>query len=283
MGQSKTEKVPLHNMVPTILGDLYVDDQGSVDERVALLWPSLFTDHSMWRHQVPALRGAGWRTLALDPPGQGQSKGIGRGFTMDECAKAALQVLDALKVSTPVVVLGTSWGGMIAPRLALLAPDRVRGMVLTNTTAEGPTLFDHAQNTLLTWMMAIAGLDKVVDGMVTSLQLSRETRRRQPGLATELSRTYRSWDRHGLIKAVRAVLVDRDSSLESLGNVKARALVISGKEDTILPSSYSRRIVERLPNARHIEVAGAAHLVPLEAPDTANTLILKFIADLPRV
>jgi 3-oxoadipate enol-lactonase len=268
--------------VPTILGDLYVDDQGNADEPVALLWPSLFTDHSMWRYQVPALRSAGWRTLALDPPGQGRSTGIGRSFTMDECAEAALQVLDAVNVHTPVVVLGTSWGGMIAPRMALLAPERVRGMVLTNTTAESATLFDYAQNTLLTWMLATSALDKVVDSMVTSLQLSRETRRRQPDLAAELSRTYRSWNRRGLIHTVRSVLVDRDSSLESLGNVWAPTLVVSGKQDTILPSSYSRRIVERLPKARHVEVPAAAHLVPLEAPDATNALILNFIADLPR-
>ena len=122
--------------VPTILGDVYVDDQGSRAENIAFLWPSLFTDHRMWRYQVPALRAAGFRVLAVDPPGHGQSKGLDRVFTMDECAKAALQVMDAASVQRPVVVLGTSWGGMVAPRLALLAPERVRGMVLFNTTAD---------------------------------------------------------------------------------------------------------------------------------------------------
>jgi hypothetical protein len=45
--------------IQTILGDLYVDDQGNDDEPVALLWPSLFTDHSMWRYQITPLRAAG--------------------------------------------------------------------------------------------------------------------------------------------------------------------------------------------------------------------------------
>jgi pimeloyl-ACP methyl ester carboxylesterase len=61
--------------------------------------------------------------------------------------------------------------------------------------------------------------------------------------------------------------------------VNAPALIVSGKEDTILPSSHSRRIAERLPKARHVEVAGAAHVVPLEAPDESNTLILGFLAN----
>ena len=205
-------------IIPTILGDLYVDDQGNDDEPVALLWPSLFTDQSMWRYQIPALRAAGWRTLVLDPPGHGRSKGLERGFAMNECAEAALQVLDALNVHTPVVVLGTSWGGMIAPRIALRAPDRVRGMVLFNTTAESATLFDRAKNTLLTWMLAIGALDKVVDRMIVSLQLAPETRRRKPELGAELSRNFRSWNRRGVINTVRSVLVDRDSTLDVLRN-----------------------------------------------------------------
>jgi 3-oxoadipate enol-lactonase len=237
----------------------------------------------MWRNQIPTLRSAGFRTLTLDPPGHGQSKGVDRKFTMDECARAALQVLDAANVHRPVLLLGTSWGGMIGPRIALLAPDRVRGMLLTNTTAESAALFDWARATLLTKMLAISALDKVVDGMVVSLQLARETRRRNPELGAELSRNYRSWNRRGFINTVRSVLVDRDSSLDTLHNVQAPALVVSGKEDTILPAPHSRRIVERLPKARHIEVDGAAHLVPLEAPDAVNRLILDFIAGLPQV
>ena len=260
-----------------------MDDQGNADEAVALLWPSLFTDHSMWRYQIPALQSAGLRTLALDPPGHGRSKGLERDFTMDECAEAAIQALDALNVHTPVVVLGTSWGGMIAPRIALRAPDRVRGIVLFNTTAESATLYLRAQNTLLTWMLAIGALDKLVDRMIVSLQLAPDTRRLKPELAAELSRNFRSWNRRGVINSVRAVLVGRDSTLDVLRNVKAPALVVSGKEDTILPSPHSRRIAERLPKARHVEVAGAAHLVPLEQPDVANTLILDFLRQLPRL
>ena len=268
--------------VPTILGDLYVEDQGNADEPVALMWPSLFTDHRMWLHQIPALHAAGWRTLVLDPPGHGRSPGLKRGFTIDECAEAAIEVLDALHVDTPVVAFGTSWGGMIAPRIALLAPERVRGLVLFNTTAESAAPLERAKNILLTKMLGARALDTIVDRMLVSLQLSAETRRRTPELATELNRNVRSWNRRGVIRTVRAVLVDRDSTLDALRYVKTPALIVSGKEDTILPSSHSRRIAEKLANARHVEVAGAAHLVPLEQPEAANKLILDFVECLPR-
>jgi 3-oxoadipate enol-lactonase len=78
------------------------------------------------------------------------------------------------------------------------------------------------------------------------------------------------------------VLVDRDSDLEALRYVKAPALIVSGKEDTILPSIQSRRIAAKLQKARHVEVAGAAHLLPLEQPEASNKLILDFVQALPR-
>jgi 3-oxoadipate enol-lactonase len=268
--------------VPTILGDLYLEDQGTADQPVALLWPSLFTDHSMWHNQVPALRKAGFRTLVIDPPGHGRSPGLDRGFTIDECAKSALQVLDAANVSTAVVVLGTSWGGMIAPRMALFAPDRVRGMVLFNTTAESASPYDRAMNTFLTKLLKFGALDQIVDRLLLSLQLAPVTRRNKPEIGAALKKNWRSWERRGLINTVRAVLVDRDSSLDALRYVKAPALIVSGKQDTILPSPHSRRILAKLAEARHVEVDGASHLVPLEAPETANTLILNFVAQLPR-
>jgi len=49
--------------------------------------------------------------------------------------------------------------------------------------------------------------------MIVSLQLAPETRRRKPELGAELTRNFRSWNRRGVINSVRAVLVDRDSTL----------------------------------------------------------------------
>ena len=268
--------------VDTILGSVYVDDQGEPDEPTALLWPSLFTDHRMWRHQIAPLREAGWRTLALDPPGHGRSPGPGRGFTMDECARAAVQVLDATGVRAPAAVLGTSWGGFVAPRIAMLAPERLSGMALFNTSAERGTAFERIKATLLTKLLAIGALDKVTASMIVSGLLAPETQRRKPQLGADLAEQFLTWDRRRFITTVRSVLVDRDPVLDALPELKMPALIVSGKEDHTLPSFHSQRMAQTLSDARHIEVSGAAHLVPLEAPDEANQLILDFLRDLPR-
>jgi 3-oxoadipate enol-lactonase len=268
-------------IVSTVLGPIYVDDKGSAGEPVALLWPSLFTDHRMWDRQVAVLRAAGWRTLALDPPGHGNSPGHGRAFTMDACAEAAIQVLDASGVHAPVVLFGTSWGGIVAPRVALRATDRVKAMVLFNTTAEPANWSSRSSSKLLTVLLAIKALDPLVDRMLLSMQLSAGTRRQQPQVGAHLAARFRSWNRRTVIETVRSVLVDRDGVLGALGGVSAPALVVSGAEDTILPSAFSLRIVEKMQNARHVEAPGAAHLVPIEQPDLANSLIRDFLVNLP--
>jgi 3-oxoadipate enol-lactonase len=270
--------------VPTVntnLGPMYAEDQGEADEPVVLLWPSLFTDHTMWRHQIPALRHAGWRTLAVDPPGHGRSPGPGHRFTMDECAEAVVQVLDAFNIRAPVVLLGTSWGGFVAPRVALRVPDRVHGQVLFNSSAERGTPFERARAALLTKLLALGSLDRITGSLIVSGLLTPETRRQQPEVGHDLARQFLAWDRPGFITSVRSVLVDRDAVLDALGDVTVPALIVSGQQDHTLPSIHSERIAATISDARHVEVAGAAHLVPLEAPGEANSLVLDFLQHLP--
>ena len=205
--------------VNTILGPLYVDSQGEPDQPTALLWPSLFTDHRMWRHQIAPLREAGWRTIALDPPGHGRSPGPGRGFTMDECAQAAIEVLDASDVRASVVVFGTSWGGFVAPRIALRAPHRLSAIVLFNTSAERGNVLERAKATLLTALLTIRALDRVTGPMIVSGLLAPETRRREPELGAELADQFLNWDRRRFIATVRSVLITRASVLDALPDV----------------------------------------------------------------
>ncbi|WP_458315926.1 alpha/beta fold hydrolase [Mycolicibacterium brisbanense] len=266
--------------VETELGRIYVDIHGDSDQPTALLWPSLFTDHRMWRHQIAPLNHAGFRALALDPPGHGLSLGPGRTFTMDECASAVVEVLDTVGACSPVVFLGTSWGGFVAPRVAMRAPGRLSGMVLFNTSAERGTLLERLKATLLTNLLAVGALDDLTASMIISALLAPETRSREPELGKDLAHRFLAWDRDRFIDAVRSVLVDRDSILDTLPDVHVPALIVSGEHDQTLPTRHSERLAEKLPNSRHIEIYGAAHLVALEAPDEANSLITDFVRDL---
>ncbi|WP_162529075.1 alpha/beta fold hydrolase, partial [Mycolicibacterium sp. CBMA 361] len=101
-----------------------------------------------------------------------------------------MQVLDALSVQVPVIMLGTSWGGFVAPRVALRAPHRVRGLALFNSSAERGTLFDRAKASVLTNLLRVSMFDKITGPLIVSGLLAPETRRQQPAIGHDLAQQF---------------------------------------------------------------------------------------------
>ena len=73
--------------------------------------------------------------LAIEPYGHGQTRASYEQFTYWDSAIANLQVLDALGIPE-AFVLGTSQGGWIAARMAMLAPDAVKGIIPLGTSMD---------------------------------------------------------------------------------------------------------------------------------------------------
>ena len=73
--------------------------------------------------------------LALEPYGHGRTRATYRQFTYWDSAIADLQVLEALGISR-AFVLGTSQGGWVAARMAMLAPETVAGIVPLGTSMD---------------------------------------------------------------------------------------------------------------------------------------------------
>jgi pimeloyl-ACP methyl ester carboxylesterase len=83
-----------------------------------------------WRHQLPALAAAGYRAIAPDQRGYGRSsrpEAI-EDYDIHHLVGDLVGVLDDLEAEQAVVV-GHDWGSMVVSHLALLHPERVRGLV----------------------------------------------------------------------------------------------------------------------------------------------------------
>jgi pimeloyl-ACP methyl ester carboxylesterase len=87
-----------------------------------------------WRHQIPALAKAGFRVVAPDMRGYGQTEApeaIDQ-YTMLHLVGDMVGLLDALGEDTAVIV-GHDWGGPVAWYSALLRPDRFRAVASLST------------------------------------------------------------------------------------------------------------------------------------------------------
>jgi pimeloyl-ACP methyl ester carboxylesterase len=87
-----------------------------------------------WRHQVPALVAAGFRVLAPDQRGYGDSDRPAdvTAYDIHELTADLVGLLDALDIEKAVFV-GHDWGGLVVWMMPLLHLERTAGVVGVNT------------------------------------------------------------------------------------------------------------------------------------------------------
>lgn len=119
---------PKHYIVESNGIRIHVAEQG--DGPVVLFCHGFPETWYSWRHQLPALAEAGFRAVAPDMRGYGETESptaIDQ-YTLLHLVGDMVSLLDALHVEKAVIV-GHDWGAPVAWHAALLRPDRFRGVV----------------------------------------------------------------------------------------------------------------------------------------------------------
>ncbi len=118
----------IHRTVKTNGINLHIVEQG--EGPVVLLLLGFPESWYSWRHQLPALADAGYRAIAPDVRGYGQSDAPEaiEAYSMKQLTADAVGILDALGIDNAVVV-GHDWGAPMAWNSAVLYPERFRAVV----------------------------------------------------------------------------------------------------------------------------------------------------------
>lgn len=108
---------------------------------------------------------AGAHAILYDLRGHGRSERTAGGYSTRDGVADLCALLDALGVTEPVYLVGNSYGGLVAARMAVAAPERVAGLVLIEASCAGTgaaAWFEEMTNTLT---VAALGLeyDRVQD------------------------------------------------------------------------------------------------------------------------
>ncbi|MBU3567239.1 alpha/beta fold hydrolase [Polynucleobacter alcilacus] len=85
-------------------------------------------DYSAWTSQIQLLKDH-YRVIAFDNRGAGKSTQVDEAISTQDLAKDTLGLMDFLKIESAHVV-GRSMGGAVAQHMALMAPKRVKSLVL---------------------------------------------------------------------------------------------------------------------------------------------------------
>lgn len=262
-------------LVDTRLGKLFVEEHGEGEP--LLLWHSLLCEGGMWRFQVPALAER-YRVINLDAPGHGRSAPIRRPFTLEECAEAAREVMDALDVDRAHWA-GLSWGGMTGMRFALRHPDRLRSLALLDTSAHRESRRKLPSYHVMAFIARRFGAIAPLLDRLQPLFLTEETRRTRPDVLREFRDHIARTDPASIGHAVDAVIFHREDIRHRLGEITAPTLVMVGSEDVATPPARAREIAAGIPGATLIEVPGAAHLSALDRPDAVTEALTAFFDD----
>lgn len=261
-------------IVKTRLGRWFYEERGDPRGPATVLLHGLFFDGRMWERQVPALAKAG-RVIVLDGPGHGRSD-LPPPFTLEDQADAVAECFDELGVGAALVI-GLSWGAMVALRIALAHPTRVRGLAVLGANARVESRRDVTAHRLAVALGRRLPLpDFVARSALVPMILSPRTVRDDPALVDRIVQTMQSQPREGVARASVAVVRRARCLLGSLPSIRTPALVLCGEDDRTTPPALSRDIAERIPGARLSVLGGCGHMTALEQPERVSEALAAF-------
>lgn len=230
-------------------------------------------DLRMWEGDfVNGLNRTGYQVIRYDIRGHGQSDAPVDGHSFGQYARDALALLDELDVERPALV-GLSLGGAIALELALLAPQRITGLVLLGTALPGypfssefGAVFQGAVNAMAT--PGSAGLQPWLEsGLFDPL------RQNAAAFAPVLAQI-ENYSRTPLLQIATDEGPHASDRLEELA---LPILTLVGELDLPDFHDVSALIAQRAPDAESAVIDGAGHCVPIEKPQEVLQVALPFL------
>ena len=220
-----------------------------------------------------ALAKAGYRVVGINFRGSGKSTGTSEGVTLQTFADDVAGVVKTLKLG-PVHMAGNDFGNRVARMFAASHPELTRSVILLAAGGKIPPKPDAAR--ALGVIFNPASTEPDILAVMNYLVANQADAARVWGIFKI------SLDpRVAGIQAAAAKATPLEAWWAPPG--KTKYLILQGANDLIAPPENGVELQKELGDrATLINVPGAAHLLPLEQPETTATQMLSFIRQLGR-
>jgi 3-oxoadipate enol-lactonase len=231
-------------------------------------------DRTMWGEHLEPIAEAGHRAVAMDLSGFGEAV-----VAAGEQAPwiDVLATMDRLEIHQAVLV-GNSFGGAVALRAAVVAPNRITALVLVSAPAPGVEPSSELEQA---WAAEQAALERGDTDAAVATVLETWT---LPDTSAELrgriaAMQRRAYDRQADAEEVAEAADPIEQDADALRRLEIPALVAVGDRDKREFREGAELLSQTLPSARLEIIAGAGHLAPLEAPELFRELLLGFLRE----
>lgn len=267
--------------VPTRLGPLRVETAGSGPP--AVLWHSLFVDSATWvrvRQPLASVR----RLLLIDGPGHGYNPPVARRYTLDDCAGAAIDVLDHFRIGEPVDWVGNAMGGHVGIPFAAAYPGRCRSLATIGSPVHALTPPERRKIALLSRVYRLTGPVPPLVNLLTDALLGTHARAADPEAAALVGGAFRRATRRGMSGAIGSVSLHRPDLTPLLAKISAPTLICAAADDPTWTPADAAAAASHLPRGAPVVLPGSGHVAPLfEAAPAVAELLTTFWADPPAV
>jgi pimeloyl-ACP methyl ester carboxylesterase len=239
-------------------------------------------NRNVWPAQFETFVAAGYRVVAWDMPGYGESP-MPAAPTMAALADSLRTLLDSLAPSRFVLV-GHSMGGMVAQELMARGEPFTRdvaALVLCGTSPAFGKPDGDFQREFVRQRTAPLDAGKTLREIADAIV---------PGMLGEPEPATRDTAHALAVQAMGALTPEAyRAALQALVGFEQRAalarlsvpvLLVAGEHDNNAPPKVMARMAEAIPNARYVCLPGAGHLMNLTHPAAFDAEVRAFLADL---
>ncbi len=254
--------------------------------RVAGAGPTVVLAHGLaltlgeWNLAAELLLADGYRVVAFDARGHGQSTIGSQGISAPVMAADLAAVLEATHTSDAILV-GHSMGGYLALEAVLDAPgvaDRLAGLVLVASFA-GDILDGAPQNRAEAPILRSHLFPRLTASPTvgTLFAASFFGPHPSPAMLTAFLEMVLAHDNAPLLPLLDAFT--SDDLLARLPAVHVPTVIVCGLADRTTPPRDSHRMAAAIPAARTVWVEGAGHMLPWERPTAIRDAVASFGRD----
>lgn len=233
--------------------------------------------------------------LAIELYGHGETRTAVEQFTYWDTATANLQVMDALGIPS-AFVLGTSQGGWICARMALLAPQKIRGIMPLGTSMDHespqsqelgcwngyefltPSVEELALPVADDWKLT----DDFCDAVLHAGLGANVTPAQRDFWRATIKQNYAGEEGRRRLRMCAINLRDRDGLYGRLDGIKCPVLWMHGTDDAVYSVANAEAGLNKFSNSAHAKleiVPGGQHFLSASDPEAVNAAAVKFIHD----